>query len=168
MSRLAIGGWVIPQVRSSSSAAARRCRACPIARITRGSPISRPPTAAASRRSRRGKRDIHDVVVPAKAGTHNHRCLWLGLAGAPAFQKINIGGYGSPRVRADDGALLFHLREPVVERVSGSAHSADRILLAARVEQFAQPPDMHIHGAFVDIAIPDPDAVEHLLSAEHP
>src|SRR5260370_1142837 len=67
--------------------------------------------------------------------------------------------------RAD---YLLHFRKPVIQRVAGAAHGADRILLAARVEQFAQPPDMHIHGAFVDIDIAAPDAVEQLLAAEHP
>src|ERR1700686_277924 len=64
--------------------------------------------------------------------------------------------------------FLFHLRKPVVERIAGAAHGADRILLAAGVEQFAQAPDMHIHGALVDIDIAAPYAVEQLLTAEHP
>src|SRR5258708_37908700 len=73
----------------------------------------------------------------------------------------------------DDGgiyyaAALLRLSEPVVERIAGAAHGADRILLLARVEQFAQPPDVHIHGAFVDIDVAAPDAVEQLLAAEHP
>src|SRR5258708_28489523 len=67
--------------------------------------------------------------------------------------------------RAD---YLLHFRKPVIQRVAGAAHGADRILLAARIEQFAQPPDMHVHGAFVDIDIAAPDAVEQLLAAEHP
>src|ERR1700681_1036911 len=64
--------------------------------------------------------------------------------------------------------LLRRFREPVIQRVAGAAHGADRILLAARVEQLAQPSDMHIHGAFVDIDVAAPDAVEQLLAAEHP
>src|SRR5260370_8850329 len=67
--------------------------------------------------------------------------------------------------RAD---YLRHLRDPAVEPVAGAAYGADRILLAARVEQFAQPADMHIHGALVDIDVAAPDAVEQLLAAEHP
>src|SRR5260370_29863511 len=55
-----------------------------------------------------------------------------------------------------------------MERVAGAAHGADRILLAAGVEQFAQPPDMHIDRALVDIDVAAPDAVEQLLAAEHP
>src|ERR1700694_845116 len=75
-----------------------------------------------------------------------------------------------PRFRGDDDHLLlslFRFRKPVVQCVAGAAHGADRILLAARVEQFAQPPDMHIHGALVDIDIAAPDAVEQLLAGKH-
>ena len=49
--------------------------------------------------------------------------------------------------------LRLHLREPVVERAAGAAHGADRILLAAWIEQFAQAADMHVHGALIDIDI---------------
>src|SRR5581483_181110 len=52
--------------------------------------------------------------------------------------------------RNDDAAgsgLLLRLREAVVERVAGAAHGADRILLAARIEQLAQPSDKHVDGA---------------------
>ena len=62
--------------------------------------------------------------------------------------------------------MLLRLREPVVERIAGAANGADRILLAARVEQLAQPPDMHVHGALIDIDVAAPDAVEQLLAAE--
>src|ERR1700722_2642286 len=62
---------------------------------------------------------------------------------------------------------LLHLRKAVVERIAGAADGADRILLAAGVEQFAQAPDMHIHGALVDIDVAAPYAVEQLLAAEH-
>src|SRR5580693_6000937 len=78
-----------------------------------------------------------------------------------------------PGVRRDDtvgyfAAALLHLRKPVIQRVAGAAYGADRILLAAGVEQLAQAADMHIHGAFVDIDVAAPDAVEQLLAAEHP
>src|SRR6266852_3288734 len=88
--------------------------------------------------------------------------------GASSFQESILGIMGS-RFRGNDGGeFLFHLRKPIVERVAGAAHGADRVLLAARIEQFAQPPDMHIHGALVDIDVAAPDAVEQLLAAEHP
>ena len=64
-------------------------------------------------------------------------------------------------------SLLLRFREPIVERVAGAAHGADRVLLTAGVEQFAQPPDMYVHGALVDIDIAAPDAVEQLLTREH-
>src|SRR3979490_3400737 len=63
--------------------------------------------------------------------------------------------------------LLLHLREPVVQRVAGAAHGADRILLAAGIEQLAQAADMYVDGALVDIDVAAPDAVEQLLAAEH-
>src|ERR1700687_1050062 len=78
------------------------------------------------------------------------------------------GGYGSLLFAGTTMEFSLHLREPVVQGIAGAAHGADRILLTAGVEQFAQPPDMHIHGALVDIDIAAPDAVEQLLAAEHP
>src|SRR6267154_2254632 len=78
-----------------------------------------------------------------------------------------------PRLRGDDSEYLFanrslRLGKPVIQRIARAAHGADRILLAVRVEQFAQAPDVHIHGALVDIDVASPDAVEQLLAAEHP
>src|SRR6266540_6107885 len=78
------------------------------------------------------------------------------------------------RVRGDHGgaclrtaaALRLHLRKPVIQRISGAAHGADRVLLAAGIEQFAQAADMDIDGALVDIDVAAPDAVEQLLAAE--
>src|SRR5262249_45057661 len=60
-----------------------------------------------------------------------------------------------------------HFREAVVERVARAAHGADRVLLAAGIEQFAQASDMHVDGALVDIDVAAPDAVEQLLAREH-
>src|ERR1700681_2426773 len=86
------------------------------------------------------------------------------------ISKSTSVGYRSALSRGRRSILesLLRLREPVVERVAGAAHGADRILLAARIEQFAQPPDMHIHGALVDIDVAAPDAVEQLLAGKHP
>src|SRR3954451_24662442 len=64
--------------------------------------------------------------------------------------------------------FLFRLRKPVIQRIAGAAHGANRVLLAVRVEQFAQAADMHVDGALVDIDVASPDAVEQLLAAEHP
>src|SRR6266581_8397638 len=63
---------------------------------------------------------------------------------------------------------LLRLGKTVVERVAGAADGADRILLAARIEQFAQPPDMHVHGALIDVDVAAPDRVEQLLAGKHP
>src|SRR5437588_576495 len=87
---------------------------------------------------------------------------------------IEICGYGSPRSRgrrwcmfANGGALRLHLREPVIQRIARAAHGADRVLLAAWIEQLAQAADVDVDGAFVDIDVAAPDAVEQLLAAEH-
>src|SRR5665213_3277237 len=61
----------------------------------------------------------------------------------------------------------LHLREAVIQRVAGATDGADRILLAAGVEQLAQAADMDVDGALVDIDVAAPDAVEQLLAAEH-
>src|ERR1700744_5675137 len=58
--------------------------------------------------------------------------------------------------------------EAIVERVAGAADGADRILLAAGIEQLAQAADMHVDGALVDVDVTAPDAVEQLLAREHP
>src|SRR2546423_5724172 len=66
----------------------------------------------------------------------------------------------------DDGALRLRLREPIIQRIAGAAHGADRVLLAAGIEQFAQASDMDVDGALIDIDVAAPDAVEQLLAAE--
>ena len=43
-----------------------------------------------------------------------------------------------------------------------------RSLAAAGVERLAQPPDMHVDGAHLDLRILAPDPVEQLLAREHP
>src|SRR5260370_13537953 len=67
------------------------------------------PNAAATRRRRRRCRSLSGtdqiafaqkiIVVPAKAGTHNHRCIEFAQLGRPFDVTTNIGGYGSPRSR---------------------------------------------------------------------
>src|SRR5450759_752084 len=39
-------------------------------------------------------------IVPAHAGTHNHRCLLLRRAAPTAFANTPIGGYGSRLARS--------------------------------------------------------------------
>ena len=55
----------------------------------------------------------------------------------------------------------------VVERIARPAHGADRISHAPAIDRLAQPADMHVHGALVDIDFAAPDAVEQLLSLIH-
>src|SRR5579864_1676199 len=65
-------------------------------------------------------------------------------------------------------SLRLRLSEPVVQRVACAADGADRVLLAARVEQFAKAADVDVDGALIDIDVAAPDAVEQLLAREHP
>src|ERR1700732_270888 len=58
--------------------------------------------------------------------------------------------------------------EALVEGIAGAAHGADRVGGAAAVERAAQPPDVHVDGALVDIDVAAPHAVEQLLAREHP
>src|SRR5882762_5921179 len=54
-----------------------------------------------------------------------------------------------------------------VERVADRAHSAQQIGAAGAVERLAQPPDMDIDGAHLDLGIVAPYPVEQLLAREH-
>src|SRR5216683_5573382 len=63
--------------------------------------------------------------------------------------------------------LLRRLAEAVVERVAGAAHGADRIDVVAAIERLAQPADMDVDGALVDVDFAAPDPVEQLLAREH-
>src|ERR1700722_1546527 len=60
------------------------------------------------------------------------------------------------------------LAEPIVERIAGAADGADRIDGVAAVERLAQPADMDVDGALVDIDVRAPHPVEQLLAGEHP
>src|SRR5438105_14658323 len=65
---------------------------------------------------------------------------------------IEICGYGSPRsagtttesMRESGGALRLHLRKPIIQRIARAAHGADRVLLAAGIEQLAQAADVDV------------------------
>src|SRR5258708_39715403 len=58
--------------------------------------------------------------------------------------------------------------EAVVERVARAADGADRVSLAAAVERLAQPADMDVDGALVDIDLRAPHRVEQLGARKHP
>ena len=65
------------------------------------------------------------------------------------------------RTSVTDGASLGgRPPEAIIERIAGAAHGADRIRLAAAIERLAEPPDVNIHGALVDVDLGAPDAVE--------
>src|SRR6478736_988305 len=69
--------------------------------------------------------------------------------------------------RASHPLRLLRLREAIVQRVAGAADGADRVLLAAEIEQLAQAADMDVDGALVDVDVAPPDAVEQLLAREY-
>src|SRR5215475_3126961 len=118
--RSVIGRSAIQARRSSSSAAATRSKACRTATITRASPISRPPTAAAT--------SVRSAVDRSDRGTISS---------------------GIVPVRPSGGLEPLVLAKTLVERIAGAAHGADRINLTAAVERLAQAADMHVDGALV-------------------
>src|SRR5437660_1693468 len=59
------------------------------------------------------------------------------------------------------------LPKSIVERVAGAADGADRIGIVTAVERLAQPADMDVDGALVDIDFATPHAVEKLFAREH-
>src|SRR5579872_2188295 len=172
-----IGRLATPRVRNSSSAAARRWPAFPIARTIRASPISRRATAAVSRRRRRGKSAPSPRSCGERVGVRGYfgKICGCGENGAPSpgsQERSDLSpqagrGY-KRRLLERYNRPLLNLRETVVERIAGAAHGADRILLAAGVEKLAQAADMHVHGALVDVDVAAPDAVEQLFAGKHP
>src|SRR5262249_23302125 len=59
------------------------------------------------------------------------------------------------------------LPKPIVKRVAGAADGADRIGIVTAVERLAQPADMDVDGALVDIDFAAPHAVGKLFAREH-
>src|SRR5271163_1921991 len=60
------------------------------------------------------------------------------------------------------------LPEGFVEGVAGAANGADRIAFPAARERLAQPPDVNVDGAFVDLRRLPPNRIEQLGAREHP
>src|SRR6185437_253102 len=54
-----------------------------------------------------------------------------------------------------------------IERVARGAHRADDVGPVAVVERLAQPPDMHVDGAQLELGVAAPYGVEQLLAREH-
>jgi len=54
------------------------------------------------------------------------------------------------------------------EGVAGRADGPDQIVLALAVERLAEPPDVDVDGALVDIGIVAPHRVDELVAREHP
>ena len=63
---------------------------------------------------------------------------------------------------------LLNLRGFQIECVSRSPYSADDIRLTGAVDGLAEPADMHVHRPRLDMDIPTPDGIQHVLAREHP
>src|SRR5208282_4319729 len=61
-----------------------------------------------------------------------------------------------------------NLPEGFVEGVSGAANGADRIAFPPTRERLAQPPDVDVDGALVDLRRLPPNRIEQLGAREHP
>src|SRR5262249_25945011 len=121
--------------------------ACPTARTTRVSPINRPICAATGGRS---------GVDRPRTGCR------LRADGADRTRRSRGVHF------AQGGRLqLRRLPQTVVEGVAGAADGADRIGIVTAVERLAQPADMDVDGALVDIDFTAPHAVEKLFAREH-
>src|SRR5262249_1616579 len=144
----AAGRSAIRAAPTSSSVGARPSPACPTAPTTRASPTS-PPTCAAT-------------GVPSAAERRRR-----AAAGRRAGRSRTIARRSSVAAGAGRTALLRRLAEAVVERIAGAAHGADRIGVVAAIESLAQPADVDIDGALVDVNLAAPHAVEQLLAGEH-
>src|SRR5262245_52360678 len=94
------------------------------------------------------------------------RVVKRGL-GTSSLQQSALAVEG-PGFRRDDMELRLRLclGKAIIERITGATDGADRVLLAAGIEQFPQAADVDVDGALVDIDVAAPDAVEQLLAAE--
>src|SRR5258708_57399 len=159
--RLGLSG----RAKSPASAAPRQRKARPAQHMMRvARPVSRGNTALAHAFEVELEPDpvAYDNVVPM-----SQRLSLLGVKEAECLAphaKEDAAGDSTRMI----GRLLRRFRKPIIQRVAGAAHGADRVLLAAGVEQFAQAADMDVHGALVDIDVAAPDTIEQLLAAEHP
>src|SRR5690606_4552045 len=55
-------------------------------------------------------------------------------------------------------------RKSLIERIAGAADGADRVGFATAVEGAAEAADVDVDGAFVDIDVIAPDAIEQLFA----
>jgi len=154
------GRSAIPPVRNSSSAAASAeqpalLRTSLADRLSAGE-RSPPPAAEA---------DKIDYGLSRARGLISKRDCYFG--------KIDTSRRIGRGVRRDDGGYYFAAIPIPLSQTGRRGRSRSRARCGsdparAGVEQFAQPPIMHIHGTLVDIDIAAPHAVEQLLAAEHP
>src|SRR5690606_34611572 len=75
--------------------------------------------------------------------------------------------YQHSRVRPNcDFASLASEASRLADGVAGAADGADHVGQPVEVHRLAQPPDMHVHRALVDIERLAPDLVEKLAARE--
>src|SRR5260221_129680 len=104
--------------------------------------------------SGRAKSPASSAPRPRKARTHTH------------LMRVS-----RPSIRGNTALAHAYDFEPeaepeLVERVAGAAHGADGVVVVAAVERLAQPPDMNVDGALVDVDVAAPDTVEKLLAGK--
>ena len=67
--------------------------------------------------------------------------------------------------------LMLQFRDELrvgVKRVAGRTDGPDEVRSIAGIQRLAQPADVHVHGARVDVGIVRPDRIEQSLTREDP
>src|SRR5690554_1513683 len=86
--------------------------------------------------------------------------------GAPASETLTRTtkrkGPGEP------SAPFFAARAGSAQGVTGAAHGAKGVVAAMAAQRLAQPADMYVDGAGLDMDVAAPDPVEQLFTAQHP
>src|SRR5690606_20326780 len=59
-----------------------------------------------------------------------------------------------------------HYAECLIQAIADAAHCANRVGLSGPAEGLAQPADVDVHRALVDIDVAAPDTIEQLLARE--
>ena len=75
---------------------------------------------------------------------------------------------GRPSLVRAKAPPASNLPEGFVEGVAGAANGADRITFAPPRQRLAQPPDVDVDGALVDLRRLPPNRIEQLGAREHP
>src|SRR5438874_5859250 len=71
-----------------------------------------------------------------------------------------LDSVGRKARRRGDGELA-------AEAITDAAHRLEKVLVARGLERLAEPPDMHVDRALLDVDVVAPDLVEQLRAAVH-